>query len=210
MRLAFFILPLASNFQMVELYDATTVSQGNAKPIGKLVFSKADAKSPLAFDHLQIPGPLSKHDQLTTRKIAKVFEEAENKSGSPLVLCRSLLASRSVQVAYDPQQKRFRCCVTMKEGMDVYEACGTAFTVEAKDEDIALRLAKRAVTEAMQEQPEKAAELVKFFTGGCKIKKVVSNKLPPFIKVAELAQAGEEKLAAAPIRLGKDEDAAGE
>lgn len=205
MRLAFFILPSVALFQQVELYDATTVSQGG-KPIGRLVFSKPDAKGLLAFDHLQIPGPITKCDQLTTRKIAKVFEDAENKSGSPLVVCRSLLASRSVQVTFDPQQKRFRCCITMKEGLDVYEAVGTTFQVEAKDEEIALRLAKRAVTEAMQEQPESAAELVKFFTGGCKIKKVVSNKLPPFTKVPDLMQAGEEKLAAAPIRLGKDED----
>ncbi len=198
------------NIATVELYDSLSVSSGT-KPsrLATLMFARQTAKEQMVFEGCTIAGPISKSDQLTVRKLAKAFNGLNGTpTPTPLALVRALLENQAVQVAWDAQQKRFRCVGTMKDGEDVYEAAGTSIQVEAKDEDMAVRLAKRAVTERMQDKPEEAEKLVKFFTGGCKVKKLVSNKLPDYVKVESLAQAGEEKLAAQPIKVStaKDDD----
>jgi hypothetical protein len=122
------------------------------------------------------------------------------------VVVRALVADRAVQVVYDPSMKKLRCCSTMQEGADTFELVGTTLTVQGKDEEHAVRIGKKEITNRMEEKPEDAGELVKFFTSGCKVKKLNSGKVPDFIKVADLAQPGEEKLAAAVIKIGtKDE-----
>lgn len=203
---------IVGNLLTVDLFDAATASEPNTAQLAALVFSRENAKAPFVFDVLTMGGPITKGDQLTIRKLAKVFElaVAEQVIGlTPLAILRNIVAELGVQVAWDAQQKRFRCVGTMKEGESVYQLVGCdGLAVEAKDDDTALRLAKRLVTENMIEHPENAEKLAKFFSGGCKLKKMVSGKLPEYTKIESLAQAGEERLAAAPIKLRttKDDD----
>lgn len=206
MRFAFNLI--ARNAELViELYDAASVSESGANPscLGRLAYSKE--KNRWVSNGLSLPSIIQRSDVLTVKKIAKAnldaMDEAIEEVGlSPLVFLRALIAQRSVQIVWDASTKKFRCVGTMTEGSDHYEAVGASLTVEAKDEDIAIRLAKKAVAERMAEKPEDAAKLAAFFSGGCKVKKIVSGKLPDYIKVESLASnSEEEKLAKTAVKI---------
>lgn len=219
MRFAFLLAATVGNIMSVELYDAAEASNSRPHPLATLIFTNDNGK--MVYDGLNISGAVRKSDQLTIRKLARVFASAEEEElactkqkearYSPLFIARALVSERNVQIVFDPSAKRFRCCTTMTEGANVYELLGTGgLTVEAKDEEHAVRLGKREVTEQMQEHPDTAGKLVAFFTGGCKVKEQASGKLPDFVQVASLAQGPAEiKLAATPIKLAmpaKDEE----
>ena len=205
MRIAFDILAPLNNMRCIELFDAATCCE-NPVRIGTIVFTKKEKT--YVFESLILGNGkrVFSEDASLIRKLSKAFDAAESKDFTPLVVVRAMVADRGVQVVYDSNLKKLRCCSTMQEGADTYELVGTILTVDAKDADQAVRLGKKEVTAAMEETPENAAALVKFFTGGCKVKKLSSGKLPSFIMVAELAQPGEEKLASTIIKIGtKDE-----
>jgi hypothetical protein len=201
----------------IHLFDASTVSDGGkATPVLAIVnYTRANPKSRWIVEGVAIPSLIGKLDVLTVKKIAKAnikaMTEATEKDGlTPLVFLRAVLADRGVQVAFDPAQKKYRCVTTMKEGSNAYEVLGvgSSWTIEAKDEETAVRIAKREVANEMADKPESAGKLVGFFTGGCKVKKVVSGALPEYIKVESLAASPEEeKLAKTPVKVAVKEDA---
>lgn len=214
MRLAFHPV-LSAHVLKVSFFDASTVSQegADAKPLASVEFQKNGKK----WLHVGVSWTsiLSKSDLLVIKKLAKAnvasLSEATEKDGyTPLVFLRALLAQGSVQIVWDASQKKYRCVSTMTEGSDAYEVLGVGatWTIEAKDEETAVRIAKKEVANEMADAPEKAAKLVGFFTGGCKVKKVTSGALPEFLKIESLAASPEEeKLAKTPIKkVMKDSD----
>lgn len=211
MRFAFYLCAESPTRLIVELFDASTVSVvgANAQILARITYEK-NKKWTLIGTHL--PNLLQTQDVLTIKKIVKanlvgIGEATESAGLSPLIFLRALIAQRSVQVAYDPESKRFRCVTTMKDGANSYEVVGTSLTVEAKDDEMAVRLAKRAVTECMQEKPELAEKLVAFFSHGCKVKKIASGAVPEFIKIETLAiNHEEEKIAKTPVKLSSKQD----
>lgn len=214
MRFAFFI-NVTSTHTVIDLFDAATMQDDDSK-LASLVFDIG--KNGPEFAGLNLGHVPGKADKLTIKKLCRLTdvcasEAAEHKlknGYSPLLVARALLATESVQVAYDTTLGKYRCVTTMKEGLNAYELVGLpGMAVEAKDEEQAVRLAKKEVTDAMQANPESASKLVAFFSGGCKVKELKSGKLPTFTAVSALAHGkDEDKLAALPIKVahGKDEE----
>jgi uncharacterized protein (UPF0212 family) len=217
MRFAFHLITPSNTVVDISLFDASTVSDSGPNPaeLAFIHYERASTKGKWIVARVELPGLLSKLDVLTVKKIAKAnlkaMSEVTEKDGlTPLVFLRAVLADRGVQVAFDPAQKKYRCVATMKEGSDAYEVLGvgSSWTIEAKDEETAVRIAKKEVANEMADKPETAGKLVGFFTGGCKVKKVVSGALPEFVKVESLAASPEEeKLAKTPVKLAVKEDA---
>lgn len=217
MRFAFHLIAPSATVLNIDLFDASTVSDGgkNTPTLARVHYERPSAKGKWIVTNVSIPSLIGKLDVLTVKKIAKAnikaMVEATEKDGlSPLVFLRAVLADRGVQVAFDQTQNKYRCVSTMKEGSDAYEVLGvgSSWTIEAKDEETAVRIAKKEVANEMADKPETAGKLVGFFTGGCKVKKVVSGALPEFVKVESLAASPEEeKLAKTPVKVAVKEDA---
>lgn len=122
---------------------------------------------------------------------------------TPFMVAKAILEAGGTQVVWDPEASRFRNVATAKDGDDTWELPALSLwvnehdvinaTLDAPDEATAQRRAKKMVTETMAESPEHAAELVKFFTGGCVVRKVSSGKVPPHISVKSLATLSESK-----------------
>ena len=216
MRFAFHLITPSPTVVDIDLFDASTVSDlGKGAPaLARVHYERTSTKAKWIVTNVSIPSLISKLDVLTVKKISKAnikaMTEATEKDGlTPLVFLRAVLADRGVQVAFDPAQNKYRCVSTMKEGSDSYEVLGvgSTWTIEAKDEDTAVRIAKREVANEMADKPESASKLVGFFTGGCKVKKVVSGALPEFVKIESLAASPEEaKLSTTPVKVAVKED----
>lgn len=208
MRVAFFLNLISPLMLSIELFDAETVSQEGVPDATCVVnFTRKSEKHPWELVNTTMARLLGKDDvKLAIRfdKLAAHVESEEGYSGpvTPYRLCRALAASRAVQVAFDVQQKRFRCVSTMKEGEDTWQtAAGPALQATAKDEESAKRILLRDVAEAMAEHPDKALEYAKWHAGGCKVKKLASGKLPPYTLVTDVVNDDHErKLAAKPVK----------
>ena len=219
MRLAIYLNLLTSTHLAIQLFDAANLSteKAGAVPLASVEFEKS--KNRWNYRGALLPNILSRAETMTVSKLVRANAEALTEGETikatgitPVLLVRALLSRRAVQVTLDTAAKKFRCVSTMKEGLNTYNLQGLPFgmSVDAEDEEQAVRIAKKEVTAAMIDSPEKAASLAAFFTGGCKVKQATSGALPDFVKLESLADSpAEEKLAKTPVKLAsaKDEEA---
>ncbi len=118
---------------------------------------------------------------------------------SPLMLVRTLVGLGAKQVVWDDAAEKFRNLASAQDGDNEYELVGTKLRVGAKDEASALTRAKARLMTAMDEAPEEAETLARWFKTK-KLKIVTSGAVPDAIPVAKLARGQEEvALAAKPI-----------
>lgn len=138
---------------------------------------------------------------LDARFLMKAVQQAigeDKPATTPFAVVRALIAAGATQVVWDAAAKKYRNLSTAKDGADTWELLGVkGLTVDADDEAGAVQRANRLIADTMAQNPAKAAELVAFFSGGSKVKKVASGKVPEAIKPEALASNDAEKVEAA-------------
>lgn len=206
MRTAFEIKTITATKATIAFFDARNLSdEPNAQPLivgwQRAEKGKPWEKAPTVVAHL-----CEDHGRILAA-LGRRLEEA--KATSPLHLIRAVQYRHGVQVVWDATAKKYRNVGLLKDGATIYELVGTDLTIEFSgdhEEKAVANRAKRTVADAMVENPEKAADLSKWFAGGCKTKKVSHHKAPNAVPISELAQdKDEEALAATPVRKAVDE-----
>ncbi len=197
MRLAFLIQTADTKNITIKFFSATDVSLAGAlaDPVTGY-WSRTDKG-------LKCTGWASPMIAQYNRRIMKAIDMIdEDGAGTPLTICRAILEEMGCQVVWDSKLSKYRNVATAKNGEDTYRLFGVdGLSVDASDEDLAMRLAKKMITGLMVDTPEKAEELAKWFSAGCKITKVASGSLPTWLELSTIAAPGEESLAKQPIKV---------
>jgi len=196
MRLAYEIVKPDENTLTLIVFPARESKDKPEEISNALIrYSRPDAKKPWAFKSIII----NQINDLSARLISDLGA-AQATTTTPLLLANSFHENGGRQVVWDKRQTRFRNVSTMKAGEDTWQAVGVeGITVNTEDEEKAVQRCKRAITDMMMEKPAQAADLAKWFSNGCKVKKLASGALPDAISREFLANPDEVELAKKPI-----------
>lgn len=196
MRLAYEILKSDENNLKLHIFPVRECKD-NPEGISNatIIFNRSDARKPWLFRSIA----MHQLNELSARLISDLTSLKANES-TPLTICNSLHQNGGRQVVWDKIQKRFRNVSTMKAGEDTWQAIGVdGITVNTEDEEKAIQRCKRTITEMMMEKPELAGDLAKWFSAGCKVKKLASGALPDSVSREFLANPDEGELLKKPI-----------